>query len=175
MCFSTMTGTPRTSGLVSASCFSIRQPIHISSDDIFHVLGTFSKSQGNARRTVSVTSQSNMIILHPDLLLTATALSNAPQCRRKPILSSLVRSTSDVTPALVWGSMLHEVMQRCLTEDRWEETFIDHCINEAVLGGLGELVKIGLNEDIARTEVAGRAKGMKLFKDKYLSQEPKVF
>ena len=115
-----------------------------------------------------------MIILHPDLLLTATALSNAPQCRRKPILSSLVQSTSDVTPTLVWGSMLHEVMQRCLTEDRWEDTFVDRCINEAVLGGLGELVKIGLSEDIARTEVAERAKGMKLFKDKYLSQEPKV-
>ena len=65
-------------------------------------------------------------------------------------------------------------MQRCLTEDRWEDTFVDHCINEAVLGGLGELVKIGLSEDIARTEVAERAKGMKLFKDKYLSQEPKV-
>ena len=115
-----------------------------------------------------------MIILHPDLLLTATALSNAPQCRRKPILSSLVRAASDFTPALVWGNMLHEVMQRCLTEDRWEEAFVNRCINDSVLGGLGDLVKIGLSEDVARTEVTERAKGMKLFKDKYLSQEPKV-
>jgi len=115
-----------------------------------------------------------MIILHPDLLLTATALSNAPQCRRKPILSSLVRAASDFTPALVWGNMLHEVMQRCLTEDRWEEAFVNCCIHDAVLGGLGDLVKIGLGEDVARTEVTERAKGMKSFKDKYLSQEPKV-
>ena len=41
-----------------------------------------------------------------------------------------------------------------------------------MLGGLGELVKIGLSEDIIRTEVAKRTK--KLHKDKYLSQEPKV-
>ena len=51
-------------------------------------------------------TSANLLILHPDMLLTATALSKAPQCMRKPLLTSLVRSTSDITPALVWGSML---------------------------------------------------------------------
>ena len=37
---------------------------------------------------------------------------------------------------------------------------------------LGELVKIGLSEDIIRAEVAKRTK--KLHKDKYLSQEPRL-
>ncbi|PPR02905.1 hypothetical protein CVT26_009751, partial [Gymnopilus dilepis] len=97
-------------------------------DDIINVIGHFSQSPSHnhsshphsPKRTISITSQTNFLILHPDLLLTATALSNAPQCRRKPLLSSLVRSSSDTTPALVWGSMLHEVMQRCLVEERWD-------------------------------------------------------
>ena len=67
--------------------------------------------------------------------------------------------------------MCHEVMERCSTEDRREETFVDHCIDEAVLVGPCELSP---SEDIASIEFAERAKGMKLFKDEYLSQEPKV-
>ncbi|KAJ3500973.1 hypothetical protein NLJ89_g9551 [Agrocybe chaxingu] len=146
-------------------------------DDVFNVLGTFSapcssSSQGPTR-CISITAQENLLILHPDLLLTATALSNAPQCRRKPLLSTLVRSTSDITPALVWGSMLHEVMQRCLQEQKWDEAFIDKCIDQAVLGGLGELVKLGVSEQIARVEVKDRSKGLRLFADKYLAETPK--
>jgi len=35
--------------------------------------------------------------------------------------------------------MRHEDMERCSTEDRREERFVDHCIDEAVLVGIGEL------------------------------------
>ncbi|KAF8965377.1 AAA domain-containing protein [Flammula alnicola] len=134
-------------------------------DDIFNVLGTFSgpsspspstlspaSAAPSGKRHISITSPTNMLILHPDLLLTATALSNAPQCRRKPLLAALVRSTSDTTPALVYGSILHEVMQRCLREGVWDAGFVDGCIGDAVQAGLGELVKLGVGEEVARRE-----------------------
>ena len=108
------------------------------------------------------------------MLLTATALSNASQCMRKPLLTSLVRSTSDITPALVWGSMLHEVMQRCLLEKRWDEAWIDKCLHDAISGGLGELVKLGLSEEIALMEMRERAKEFKVFAERYLGDVPKV-
>lgn len=108
------------------------------------------------------------------MLLTATALSNATQCRRKPLLTSLVRSTSDITPALVWGNMLHQVMQRCLLEQRWDEVWIDNCLHDAILGGLGELAKLGLSEEIALIEMRERAKGFKVFAERYLGDVPKV-
>lgn len=108
------------------------------------------------------------------MLLTATALSNAPQCLRKPLLTTLVRSTSDTTPALVWGSMLHEVVQRCLLEKKWDEASIDKCLHNAISDGLGELVKLGLSEEIALTEMRERAKGFKVFAERYLGDVPKV-
>ncbi|KAF8960597.1 AAA domain-containing protein [Flammula alnicola] len=156
-------------------------------DDIFNVLGTFSgpsslspstlspaSAAPSAKRHISITSPTNMLILHPDLLLTATALSNAPQCRRKPLLAALVRSTSDTTPALVYGSILHEVMQRCLREGMWDAGFVDGCIGDAVQAGLGELVKLGVGEEVARREVSERARGMGVFAEKYLAEEPKA-
>ena len=93
---------------------------------------------------------------------------------RKPLLTSLVRSTTDITPALVWGSMLHEVMQRCLLEKRWDEEWIDKCLHNAISSGLGELVKLGLSEEIALIEMRGRAKEFKVFAERYMGDVPKV-
>ncbi|KZT21167.1 Dna2-domain-containing protein [Neolentinus lepideus HHB14362 ss-1] len=146
--------------------------------DTVNVIGKFERftasSSSSPEATISVTSKANYFIHHPDILLTATAIANAPQCRRKPILSSLVRSTSDVTPALVWGNMLHEVMQACLSHNKWEERWIDERIDEVVRKGLGELVKIGMDVNAAKREVKGRAKGLQTFAARYMSQVPKA-
>jgi DNA replication ATP-dependent helicase Dna2 len=70
--------------------------------------------------------------------------------------------------------MLHEVIQKCLLEERWDQPFIHRCVDEAVLAGLGNLVKVGLNEDVAQREVQDRATGLKVFQEKYLHNVPKV-
>ncbi|KAG6829909.1 hypothetical protein H0H87_009811 [Tephrocybe sp. NHM501043] len=145
--------------------------------DIINVLGTFdlaTTSSSSIIRSITITAKSNLLILHPDLLLTATALSNAPQCRRKPLLSNLVRSTSDTTPALVWGNMLHEVMQSCLSENRWETSWVDDKIEQVILKGLNELIKIDVTIEQAKREVTTRAKGLLAFSEKYISEFPKV-
>lgn len=121
-----------------------------------------------------VSSKENLFIQHPDLLLTATALSGAPQCRRKPLLSALVRSISDVTPALVWGNILHEVMQTCLLANRWEKSWIDDLIEDNVLKNLAELVKIGVGVEEATREVKLRSKGLRVFSERYIADKPKV-
>ncbi|RPD65180.1 Dna2-domain-containing protein [Lentinus tigrinus ALCF2SS1-7] len=123
--------------------------------------------------TISISSKHNFLIHHPDILLTATSLSNASQCSRKPLLASLVRSSSDVTPSLIWGNMLHEVMQTCLSVARWDERFVDKKIAEVTQRGLGELLRIDMGVDQAITEVKARAKGLKAFADKYIAQTPK--
>ncbi|KAH9482370.1 DNA replication ATP-dependent helicase/nuclease DNA2 [Psilocybe cubensis] len=142
-------------------------------DDILNVIGAFSGSSSSNTRSIYITSRSNLLILHPDVLITATALSSAPQCRRRPLLSNMLRSTTEITPALIWGNMLHEVMQKCLLEQRWEEDFINSCIDDAIMGNLGDLVKLGLSEGIAKREVKDRAKGLPHFADKYLAAQPK--
>ena len=141
---------------------------YINSEDIFNVLGTFSFN------SIAISSQTNLLILHPDIMLTATALSNAPQCRRKPLLSSLVHSSSDITPSLVWGSILHEVMQKCLSENCWDERWIEDKIDEAVRASLGDLFKLNVSVEDAKREIIGRAKGLQVFSQRYLSERPKV-
>ncbi len=146
--------------------------------DILNVLGTFTfmptTSTGVSLPTITIDAKANLLILHPDILITATALSNAPRCRRKPLLSNLVRSSSDVTPALIWGNILHEVMQSCLLEKRWDEEWVDQKIDNAVNQGLGELLRVNMGIEQAKREVKARARGLKGFSQKYLSDRPKV-
>ncbi|KAJ7672725.1 DNA replication factor Dna2-domain-containing protein [Mycena rosella] len=142
--------------------------------DIVNVLGSFTKSESSSTLSISITSTENYLILHPDLLLTPSALSSALECRRKPLLSGLVRSSSDTSPALVWGNILHEVMQACLTAGRWEDLWVDEKIEEVICEKISDIAKINLSVEDARHEIKLRAKGLKAFSDKYISDVPKA-
>jgi len=80
--------------------------------------------------------------------------------RRKPLLSALVRSTLDITLSLLWGNMLHKVMQTCMTEQRWDGRFIEEYTEEIIKKNLAELVKINVSIDEAKREVKVRSKGL---------------
>ncbi|KAJ7044139.1 Dna2-domain-containing protein [Mycena alexandri] len=139
--------------------------------DIINVLGSFTNSR-TSTPSISITASHNFIILHPDLLLTPSALSSALECRRKPLLSSLVRSSSDTTPALVWGNILHEVMQACMSAGRWEDLWVEEKIEEVIREKISDIAKINLSVEDARREIKLRAKGLKAFSEKYISDSP---
>ncbi|KAM6495129.1 Dna2 domain containing protein [Amanita muscaria] len=143
----------------------------INTGDTIHVIGSF--THNGASPSIEITSKDNLVIHHPDLLVTITAVSTAWQCRRKPLLSGLVRSSTDYTPALVWGNMLHEVMQTCLSENKWEAAYIDEQIGLVISRGLMDLVRIDTSVHEAWRELHERSKGLQAFAAKYLSQVPK--
>ncbi|KAF5357379.1 hypothetical protein D9758_005868 [Tetrapyrgos nigripes] len=148
----------------------------VRSGDTINVLGEFLsplQSSSTSPLCATISSKCNLLILHPDLLLTATSLSTASQCRRRPLLSAMLRSSTDVSPAMVWGNMLHTVMQNCLSSGRWDERWIDEQINEVVRSNLLDLVRISVNVETAVAEVKARAKGVQTFFDRYMAGEPK--
>ncbi|KAJ6613311.1 Dna2-domain-containing protein [Mycena sp. CBHHK59/15] len=141
--------------------------------DIVNILGSF-RDSALSTPSISITSKDNFLILHPDLLLTPSALSGALECRRKPLLAGLVRSSSDTTPALVWGNILHEVMQGCLISGRWEDAWVDQKIEEVIRERISDIAKINLSVEDARHEIKLRSKGLKAFSEKYISDTPKA-
>jgi DNA replication ATP-dependent helicase Dna2 len=169
-----MSGPERTFVLVCSFPHFLVQTLTLALlGDIVNVLGSFTKS-GISTPSISITSSDNILILHPDLLLTPSALSSALECRRKPLLSGLVRSSSDTTPALVWGNILHEVMQACMSSGRWEDLWIDEKIEEVIREKISDVAKINLSVEDARREIKLRAKGLKGFSEKYIADSPKV-
>ncbi|CAK5284176.1 unnamed protein product [Mycena citricolor] len=142
----------------------------VRTGDTVNIVGTLDAN--NPPSSIEVTSARNFIVTHPDLLLTPSTLANALECRRKPLLSTLIRSTSDITPALVWGNILHEVMQTCLSSGRWDDSYVETTTEEAVREKIGDIAKIDMSVEDALREIKFRAKGLHAFGEKYISEKP---
>jgi len=65
-------------------------------------------------------------------------------------------------------------MQKCLSENCWDERWIEDRIDEAVRVNLGDLFKLNVSVEDAKREIIGRAKGLQVFSQRYLSETPKV-
>ncbi|KAG8995284.1 Tripartite DNA replication factor [Tulasnella sp. JGI-2019a] len=155
---------------------------NVRSGDTINIIGHFaikrstiqaSSSSVTIASSITITALKNIIILHPDLLLTSTSISSTSQCARKPLISSLLHSPFNVTEASTWGTMLHEVMQACLSEGRWDKPFIEERTDQAVRGGLGELLRISIGVEKAKEEVRTKAVGIEKFSSKFIGDAPK--
>ncbi|KAF7346336.1 DNA replication helicase [Mycena sanguinolenta] len=118
--------------------------------DIVNVLGSFNKSA--TPPSISITSSENILILHPDLLLTPSAISTSLECRRKPLLSTLAS----------------------MSTGHWEDAWVDKKIEEVIREKLSDITKINLSVEDATREIKLRAKGLKAFSEKYIADSPKA-
>lgn len=65
-------------------------------------------------------------------------------------------------------------MQTCLAANRWDKQWIDKLIDESVLSHLPDLLKIGVGVEEATREVRLRARGLRVFSERYIAETPKV-
>ena len=146
--------------------------------DVVNIIGHFDRidtaAPNTIRSTIILSTFKNLLILHPDILITATSIANSAQCVRRPLIGTLLSSTSDVTPSLVWGNMLHEIIQACLADGRWDRTFIDNTTTKIIHAGMESLVRLGVNVDTAKAEIRKRAKGLEAFSQRFIGDSPKV-
>ncbi|CRG84877.1 DNA replication ATP-dependent helicase Dna2 [Talaromyces islandicus] len=62
----------------------------------------------------------NMIILHPDHLISATVVADAVTCQRRAVLQDRLKATSDINKPQVFGHILHEVFQEAMKANQWD-------------------------------------------------------
>ena len=70
--------------------------------------------------------------------------------------------------------MLHEIIQACFADGRWDPTFIDNKTTEIVHAGMESLVRLDVNIDTAKAEIRKRAKGLEGFSRRFVGDSPKV-
>ncbi|KAG8903622.1 Tripartite DNA replication factor [Tulasnella sp. 403] len=144
--------------------------------DTINVIGHFSLAPSSSSKpdySICISAAENMVVLHPDLLLTSTSISSASRCIRKPVISSLLHSPFNVTESSTMGNMLHQVMQTCLAKNEWGTTSISREIDSVVHSGFDDLLRISMGVEKAKEDMRGRAKGIQEFSQKFISSEPK--
>ena len=88
-------------------------------DAYIHVIGEFS-----ARGQCIIDDAQNLLVLHPDQLISATVVGDSFGCMRRAVLQDRVKATSEPTPPLVYGTMLHEIFQEALMENNFDLGFL---------------------------------------------------
>ncbi|KAF7796319.1 hypothetical protein EIP86_007496 [Pleurotus ostreatoroseus] len=135
----------------------------VSVGDIVNIIGAFSSAPSLSsvpQYSIDIDRKKIFLILHPDVLIAATSLARASSCRRRPLLQEWVQPSADVTPPLIWGNVLHELVQICLQNGRWEEDFVEAKLGEILRANLGSLLGINITIEDAIVAIKERASGL---------------
>lgn len=134
-----------------------------------HVIGGF-ESSGQC----IIDNSQNILILHPDQLISATVIADSFTCMRRAVLQDRVKATSDKTPPLVYGTLLHEIFQEALTSNQWSLDFLDSVICRITEKHVEDLYTIKVSLPDAREHLRSKMTELKHWAAAFVSPYPRV-
>lgn len=116
-----------------------------------HIIGKFDR-MGQC----VVNDADNMIILHPDHLISSTVVGDSFTCMRRAVLQDRVKATNAATQPQVYGHILHEVFGQAMRLNNWDiQTFKD-IIAKVLPSYLESLYEIGVQVQDATEYLLGK-------------------
>jgi DNA replication ATP-dependent helicase Dna2 len=134
-----------------------------------HVIGIF---DSNGRCIVD--DHSNMLILHPDHLISSTVIADSFGCTRRAVLQDRVKATSDSSAPLVYGTILHEIFQAAMLANRWDTQWLRELIETIANQHLEDLYTIKLEVPHAVEYLQSKMPELQAWAELFVSSQPKV-
>lgn len=147
-----------------------------------HVIGEFEPSvpptasastPGGGRRCI-VDNFRNILILHPDQLISATVVADSFSCLRRAVLQDRVKATGDTSAPLVYGTLLHEVFQEALLANRFDVKFLDDVISAAVSRHVEDLYVVRIPMSDAREHLRVKIAPLLSWAATFVASQPQV-
>ncbi|KAG2574315.1 DNA replication ATP-dependent helicase/nuclease JHS1-like isoform X2 [Panicum virgatum] len=108
--------------------------------DTVNVIGEFS-DQGKC----IVDHDNNLVIVHPELLISGTRVASSFHCPRRSVLDDRLKSNEYSTSALI-GTLLHQVFQAGLLEGAPSQQFLELQAKEVLIKNIESLYACEVNE-----------------------------
>ena len=121
-----------------------------------------------------VDNTQNLLILHPDHLVSATVIGDSFTCTRKAVLEARVKATSDANQATLYGHLLHEIFQEALKANQWDDVSMTTLIETVATRSLESLFELQLELPLAIEQLTARAADLQAWADIYVAAKPKV-
>lgn len=134
-----------------------------------HVIGEF---EPNGRCIID--NNKNIVILHPDQLISATVVADSFSCMRRAVLQNRVKATSEASAPLVYGTLLHEIFQEALMANNWTSTFFHEAIEKAMKRHIEDLYTIKVSLTDAREHLSSKLPEVRGWAQKFISSYPKT-
>ncbi|KIW38094.1 uncharacterized protein PV06_10061 [Exophiala oligosperma] len=117
-----------------------------------HIIGNFDRTG-----QCVVNDAENMIILHPDHLISSTVVGDSFTCTRRAVLQDRVKATGAATQPQVYGHILHEVFGQALCINTWDVDTIRAIIAKILPNYLESLYEINVQMQDAAEYLLGKA------------------
>ncbi|RMZ92447.1 hypothetical protein DV736_g317, partial [Chaetothyriales sp. CBS 134916] len=115
-----------------------------------HIIGDFHRGE------CIIDDANNMIILHPDHLISATVVGDSFTCTRRAALQDRVKATSRPTPPQVYGHIIHEMFGEALRLNQWTRQAFESIIRKLLPKYLESLYEIQVSESDALEYLLGK-------------------
>ncbi|KAL4729282.1 DNA replication endonuclease-helicase Dna2 [Fusarium chlamydosporum] len=134
-----------------------------------HVIGDFT-----ARGQCVVDDAQNLLILHPDQLISATVVADSFGCMRRAVLQDRVKATSPPTPPLIYGTMLHEIFQEALLANKWDLPFLCAVIERITEKHVEDLYTIKVGIPSAREHLQSKMTELSYWAGAFVSSQARA-
>lgn len=133
-----------------------------------HVIGAFEPSG----RCI-IDNNHNILILHPDQLVSSTVVADSFTCMRRAVLQDRVKAASEATAPLVYGTILHEVFQEALMANKWDSDFLEPVISATLRKHIEDLYVIKVSFEDARSHVLAKMPELKAWAQTFVAASPR--
>lgn len=141
-----------------------------SKDLYIHLIGDFD----TAGQCV-VNDSHNMIILHPDHLVSATVVADSIGCQRRAVLQDRIKKNSgDLGKPQVFGNIFHEIFQEALKLNQWDMTTLRTMTESVAVKHIEEIYLIHMSIPEAVDYVMSKIPALKSWAELFLRSKPSV-
>lgn len=135
--------------------------------DVIHIICT-NKEKENSHKLVD--DQTNLLIWNPDILVSATTVSQQMSCPRKTVLVNRLRYPGISSIPLLVGTIIHVIFQECLAMESWSDIFMDEVLERELEIHLLEIFSIGNELEKVRLELKAQFPYLKTWFDTYFKK-----
>ncbi|KAK8065978.1 DNA replication ATP-dependent helicase Dna2 [Apiospora hydei] len=141
----------------------------VSPESFIHIIGNF---EASGRCIIDINQ--NILILHPDQLISATVVADSFTCMRRAVLQDRVKATSEASAPLVYGTLLHEIFQEAMMANQWSGPFLNKLIVNISERHVEDLYKIRVSMSDAREHLRSKMPELSSWAAAFVSGQPKV-
>ncbi|CAI5760795.1 unnamed protein product [Candida verbasci] len=133
--------------------------------DIIHLIIT------NEHNPHLVDDSNNFLIWNPDILLSATTISQQIGCSRKTVLMSRYKFPGVYSIPLIVGEIVHFIFQECLADENWDISFMNNLADSMIDNYLLHLFSINETKEKVKEEINKHLPYLKTWFQKYYKKQ----
>lgn len=94
---------------------------------------------------------------------------------RRAVLQDRVKATSEATPPLVYGTMLHEIFQEALMANQWDLPYLARVIDRITEKHVEDLYTIKVGLPSAKEHLLSKMTELSCWAKSFVSSQPEVW